>query len=261
MGYILIIVGLLIAGLGVAMISSGKELEAPSTDGDVFVATISHDRSSNTTSRQSRISENGEDHRSAGSAVRDSNEPDRTQQKSEPGENVSGEAELSSKDKGDMFEDYVVNLLADWRLKLLDRTQDKVSSSGVYAESCKNPDLHVQQKRGESKVDYYIECKYRSKWEDNGAVNLEDWQLRRYRDFQHSSHRKVLIALGVGGTPSKPQTFMIVPLDSIKSDRIRRIDTKYCVTPTSDGLVGYVNSYFNNVFNKKGSQKKTKESN
>ena len=45
-----------------------------------------------------------------------------------------------SKTKGNDFEDFVVNLLADWRFKLLDRTQDHKSSAGVVAESSKNPD-------------------------------------------------------------------------------------------------------------------------
>lgn len=62
------------------------------------------------------------------------------------------EAERTSdeinKEKGNAFEDFVVNLLADHRFTLLERTQDAVSSAGVYAQSCKNPDLHVQQKRG-----------------------------------------------------------------------------------------------------------------
>ncbi len=80
-------------------------------------------------------------------------------------EKPSKTPEEDSKAKGNAFEDFVVNLLADWRLKLLDRTQDAVSTAGVVAESCKNPDLHIQQKRGNGEIDYYIECKYRSNWE------------------------------------------------------------------------------------------------
>lgn len=154
------------------------------------------------------------------------------------------------KEKGNQFEDFVVNLLADWRLKLLDRTQDAVSSAGVVAESCKNPDLHVQQKRGESKIDYYLECKYRSDW-DNGAVKFEGWQLDRYRQFQRDNRRKVIIALGVGGTPSSPETFMLVPLDSISNryNDIRKIQTQFAVEPTSSALCEYLNHYFNEVFN------------
>lgn len=164
----------------------------------------------------------------------------------------------TSKSKGDDFENFVVNLLADKRLKLLDRTQDKKSSVGVYAESCKNPDLHIGQKRGKSDVDYYVECKYRSNWID-GAVTFEDWQINRYRKFQRTSHRKVLIALGVGGTASRPATFRLVPLDSISDNAIREIDTEYDLTPTSSTLIAYIDDYFTTVFRrsreKKGSSK------
>lgn len=154
-----------------------------------------------------------------------------------------------SKAKGAAFEDFVVNLLADWRLKLLDRTQDAVSTAGVVAESCKNPDLHVQQKRGKGEIDYYLECKYRSHWKD-GAVTFEDWQLNRYRQFQRDNRRKVVLALGVGGSPSAPATFMLVPLDSIKGNSVKQIKTEFVVEPSSSALVEYMNTYFSKVFSK-----------
>lgn len=156
---------------------------------------------------------------------------------------------MAPKEKGDAFEDFVVNLLADWRLKLLDRTQDKVSSAGVFAESCMNPDLHVQQKRGESNIDYYIECKYRSRWKD-GEVAFDDLQFNRYRKFQRDNHRKVIIALGVGGSPSAPATFMLVPLDSIKNNVVKKVSTGYCINPSSTDLVEYMDTYFSKVFSK-----------
>lgn len=153
----------------------------------------------------------------------------------------------TSKEKGDAYEDFVVNLLADWRLTLLDRTQDAVSSAGVVAESCKNPDLHVQQKRGKRNIDYYLECKYRSNWND-GKVTFEDWQLDRYRQFQRDNQRKVIFALGVGGTPSAPATFMLVPLDSVKGNAVKQIYTQYAVQPNSTALVEYMDTYFTKVF-------------
>ena len=134
-------------------------------------------------------------------------------------------------------------------MKLLDRTQDAVSTAGVVAESCKNPDLHVQQKRGKSEIDYYLECKYRSQWKD-GAVIFEDWQLDRYRQFQRSNRRKVIFALGVGGTPSAPASFMLVPLDSVKGNSIKQIKTEFAVEPSSSALVEYINNYFSKVFSK-----------
>lgn len=165
-----------------------------------------------------------------------------------PGSNTQ---EISpSKAKGNGFEDFVVNLLADWRFTLLDRTQDAMSSAGVVAESSKNPDLEVRQKRNDGNVEYFIECKYRSKWGKDNKIQFEKWQVDRYHEFQREKKRKVLIALGVGGTPTKPETFMLVPLDSLKYGAIRKIDNQFVVQPNPDALHEYVNHYFTIVFDK-----------
>lgn len=148
---------------------------------------------------------------------------------------------------GDAFENYVANLLADWRFTLLDRTQDAVSTAGVVAESSKNPDFHVQQKKGRSNIDYYLECKYRSKWW-NGNVAFDDWQIKRYKRFQQETRRKVLIALGVGGTPSKPETLMLVPIDSIHDNCIPKIKTQFVIQPNPSALYDYIENYFSTVF-------------
>lgn len=174
--------------------------------------------------------------------------PKEIQPQTELQTNKQSEATIDKrKEIGNSYEDFVVNLLADWRLTLLDRTQDAVSSAGVVAESCKNPDLHVQQKRGNGTIDYYMECKYRSSWED-GKVTFEDWQLDRYRQFQRDNKRKVIIALGVGGTPSAPATFMLVPLDSVNGNSIKQIRTQFVVQPNSTAFVEYMDNYFTTVF-------------
>ncbi|MDE6575120.1 MAG: hypothetical protein K2L84_07295 [Muribaculaceae bacterium] len=123
------------------------------------------------------------------------------------------------------------------------------------AESSKNPDLHVQQKRGKGNIDYYLECKYRSRWND-GAVTFDDRQLDRYRQFQRDNRRKVVFALGVGGTPSAPATLMLVPLDSVKGNTIKQIDTEFTIEASSSALVKYMNNYFSKVFSK--AKQKTK---
>lgn len=156
---------------------------------------------------------------------------------------------LSPKEKGNQFEDFVADLLADWRVKLLDRTQDRMSPAGVVAESSKNPDFHISQKRGKTTIDYYIECKYLSHWNDD-KIQFEKWQIDRYKEFQKDQRRKVLIALGVGGTPTNPQTFMLVPIDSIHKGTVRKIDTRFAITPTTDNFVRYMNNYFTAVFSK-----------
>jgi hypothetical protein len=151
-------------------------------------------------------------------------------------------------EKGQAFENLIVNLLADNRFKLLDRTQDTKSTAGVYAESCKNPDLHIEQTHTPRSIDYYIECKYRSRWYE-GKVQFEDYQVKRYKEFQGKQRRKVLFALGVGGTPSAPQELMIVPLDQLQNGAILQVNHEsYKIEATSDALYTYVSNYFTQVF-------------
>ena len=225
MGIILIVAGAILLVFGVVMVSTNQHntVEPANTQPQlVVVEKHIHDTITSPTTVENSVSQ--------------------------PIESVNLTVDKSN-EKGDAFEDFVVNLLADWRLKLLARTQDAVSTAGVVAESCKNPDLHVQQKRGKSEIDYYLECKYRSQWKD-GAVTFEDWQLDRYRQFQRDNRRKVIFALGVGGTPSAPASFMLVPLDSVKGNSIKQIKTEFAVEPSSSALVEYINNYFSKVFSK-----------
>lgn len=234
MGIILIIAGALILISGILIVSTNQNTvkDIESKPQSIMVEKRIHD-----TVKEPVVIES-----------REPNPAESQPTESQPIETVADTMD-KSKIKGDAFEDFVVNLLADWRLKLLDRTQDAVSSAGVVAQSCKNPDLHVQQKRGNGEIDYYLECKYRSHWK-NGAVTFDDWQINRYRKFQRDTHRKVLIALGVGGTPSSPASLMLVPLDSIRDNTIRHISTEFAVAPSSSALVEYMNHYFTNVFSK-----------
>jgi hypothetical protein len=149
---------------------------------------------------------------------------------------------------GQTFEDFVVNLLADSRFRLLDRTMDKKTSEGVYAESCMNPDLHISQAHKPKWLDYYIECKYRASWYQ-GQIKFEQYQVERYKKFQGSAQRKVLFALGVGGKPEAPKSLLIVPLDSLDNNAIKQDWIfKYSINATSDGLYNYMSDYFKTVF-------------
>jgi hypothetical protein len=158
---------------------------------------------------------------------------------------------------GQKFEDYFVNFLADKRFTLLDRTMDRKTSEGVYPESCKNPDLHISQVYLSRKVDYYIECKYRSSWK-SGKVEIMQYQINRYRKFQQAAKgHKVLFALGVGGTPDNPQTLMLVPLDSLERNYILQSwANKYEIRKSSNGIYNFMKVYFDDVFQKAQERRK-----
>lgn len=160
---------------------------------------------------------------------------------------------MSSKEKGVRFEDFVVDLLADRRLTLLERTQDRTSSKGVYAESCKNPDLHVRQQHGCGFVDYYLECKYKSRRNDDGTLEFDAYKIARYRTFQRERRRKVFLAVGIGSNPSAPGELLIVPIDALSGNVLPPDITVFRIAPSSESLISFIGSYFNTLFSRHSS--------
>lgn len=126
-----------------------------------------------------------------------------------------------AKAKGNCFEDYVANIFKDRSVfRVKNWYQGVTSSEGVYAESNLNPDFEIEQTLYDNfRVKYWIECKYRSAFK-NGELDIDDWQIDRYKNSQRESHQKVLLAIGVGGSAASPSSFYLVPVDSIRGEKI-----------------------------------------
>ena len=129
--------------------------------------------------------------------------------------------------------------------------QGATSPDGAYAENELNPDFLVAHR--DDKLEYWVECKYRSSIPPKG-FDLEEYQMTRYRSIQGKSRKKVLIALGVGGSPSAPQNFYVIPLDSLV--RFKRIGPRflpnYSLGNPRNGFRQHVYDWFHNeVFRKK----------
>lgn len=126
-----------------------------------------------------------------------------------------------AKAKGNDFEGFVANIFKDRSIYTVKNWYQGVTSSdGVYAESNLNPDFEIEQKFSEDfKVRYWIECKYRSSFKD-GKLNIEAAQLQRYKEKQGETRQKVLLAIGIGGNPSSPVDFYLVPVDSVLNHEI-----------------------------------------
>lgn len=161
----------------------------------------------------------------------------------------------TAKEKGNLFEDYVANLFKDSEVfTVLQWNQGQTSSEGVYAKADENPDFMIEQTLKDGfKLTYWVECKYRSVFNDSEPVNIPSYQLNRYRKIQRESRRKVLVAIGVKGTPSAPQYFYVVPLDSIETENLTYNDLKsFYLADPSARFPSYVENYFTRtVFKKK----------
>lgn len=136
---------------------------------------------------------------------------------------TAGNSPLSdeAKAKGNSFEDFVANIFKDRSVfRVKNWYQGVTSSEGVYAESNLNPDFEIEQTlRDNFKVKYWIECKFRSSFK-NGELDIDDWQIDRYKNSQRESHQKVLLAIGVGGSAASPSNFYLIPVDSISGQKI-----------------------------------------
>ena len=147
--------------------------------------------------------------------------------------------------KGRRFEEFVVSLLADRTLtRLLAWRGDKIFQ-GIYAKDTLYPDLEIQHNLDVKPVEYFIECKYRSNWTD-GKVDISG-QFLRYRGYAKKQNKELFIALGIGGTPSSPEEFFIIPGRMIGYAKVieqGRFKPCHCI-PTPEAFHAYINHYFN----------------
>lgn len=147
--------------------------------------------------------------------------------------------------KGRLFEEFIVKLMADHsRYSILNWSSDKYAD-GIYSLDTLMPDLHIRHKLDECKIEYFMECKYRSSLPER-KLDIST-QLGRYRRMTSAQPgRELFIALGLGGTPSDPNRLYIIPNRMIRKDGIINLDffTKCLCSPTPDALHDYISHYF-----------------
>lgn len=156
------------------------------------------------------------------------------------------------KQKGNDFEGMMADILKASGLRLLEWNQGTTSPGGAYAENGLKPDFLVHQNARGMELRYWVECKYRSSLPANGFY-LKDYQSERYQKIQKESKRKVVVVLGVGGSPDSPDKFYVIPLDTIT--RFKRVGHKflhhYNLESPRANFAGHMSSwFFNEVFKK-----------
>lgn len=166
-----------------------------------------------------------------------------------------GIKEPDFKKMGNDFEGYVADIFKANDIRLKQWNQGSTSPEGAYAENELNPDFFVSHKDGKKPLEYWVECKYRSTLPKAG-FSLEDYQLNRYYSIQGKSKRKIVIALGVGGSSEAPAEFYVIPVDTVY--RFKRIGKKYLphylLKDPRNNFKNHLNDWFyNDVFKNKKS--------
>lgn len=152
--------------------------------------------------------------------------------------------------KGRLFEKFVVQLTSDSsRFTRLNWSSDKYVD-GIYSLDTLMPDLYLRHRLDFGTVEYYVECKYRSSLPD-GILDINSQMRRYHRLIAVNGMGELFIAIGIGGSPSKPEHFYLIPSRMIKKDEVIHIDNYIkCLCPQNpEGFHNYINNYFSNIGN------------
>lgn len=131
---------------------------------------------------------------------------------------------LTDEEKGLAFEQWVADRFPKRSFELRHWRSDKISGTGRYAESNRDPDLEVDLVLGSNRYPFAVECKWRARFNDGIMRLAEPYQVERYKAYAERTKRRVFIALGVGGTPSAPADLFIIPLPLVGNGTLSTTD-------------------------------------
>ena len=116
--------------------------------------------------------------------------------------------EPNNKEKGDAFEDFVIQKLgAIPHFKFTGKNSD-YHKNGISASENQEPDLKFMHNGNP----IALECKWRNAFVNGKIEWAKDYQVENYQRFEEKQKSLVFIAIGIGGEPAKPKEFYMVPL-------------------------------------------------
>lgn len=117
-------------------------------------------------------------------------------------------------DKGDMFEQYVVDLFNKSHFNVVEWTTDMMRKHNRYVESDSNPDLTMRHKTTD--MVFSVECKFRSNLY-KGALSWSNWkQLRRYKSYSFDNEVPLFVVIGLGGSLQCPNRMFCIPIEDME---------------------------------------------
>jgi hypothetical protein len=123
--------------------------------------------------------------------------------------------ENESKQKGDDFERFVVDLFDEKHFSIVQWTTDMVRKHNRFVESDFGPDL-VLRYRHTNEI-FCVECKFRSRLLKGRLQWSTSKQLGRYRIFENDNEILFYVLIGLGGKARKPKRMFCIPLKEIRS--------------------------------------------
>ena len=137
------------------------------------------------------------------------------------------------------FEQYVMQklLVKKEQFKILNQRHDQLGPDGKPLPDNSNPDLEIEASWYEKKAVVAVECKFRSKWDDDRSVEwCREHNLKNYREFSKSRNIPVFVVLGIGGTPSSPLEMFCFRLTEHSTTRVLQRDMHNLRKPAQPGF-------------------------
>jgi hypothetical protein len=141
----------------------------------------------------------------------------------------------ASERNGRAFEEWAVEKLGRWPFHLKEWRGDKYVN-GVFAESTLDPDLVIEYRDGTDSARFAVECKWRSRYWDDGLRWGKHKHLHRYRRYAREKHIPVYLLLGVGGTGGSPEDVYLLPLEHVQYPILYRRELRSGDSTDGDGV-------------------------
>jgi hypothetical protein len=139
----------------------------------------------------------------------------------------------SSIEKGQKFEDFVLNKFDKNYFSIVKKTHPFQGTDSHYIES--NLDLDFIFRYIPSREKFGVETKFRSDFGSEVVTWSRQDQLERYKQFESEEKIPVYVIIGLGGMPDNPNELFLIPLRRIKSPELSlQFLSKYNVSSRSN---------------------------
>lgn len=137
------------------------------------------------------------------------------------GLNIKPETEIIDQNKksGNDFEKFIVQKF-DKKYYIIKNWAGDKYVDGRFAETTPQPDLLIELKQKEGNKLFAVECKWRKNERNESFEFATNEQLDRYRKYETEHKIPVFVAIGMGGEGSNPKQLFIIPLKSLKYNKI-----------------------------------------
>ena len=131
-------------------------------------------------------------------------------------EETTPQPQTEAQVKGRYFEGYILDRFNKKYFKLKTWRSDK-SHNGRYAETNRDPDMIFDFcMDNQEPVSFAVECKWRKSFQQGAIRWATDEQIEIYNKFSKEHQVDVIVAIGLGGEPSSPETVYVLPLRALK---------------------------------------------